>query len=321
MMNAPAYAPGIEDYKRICAEIDPPDFYRHSYFNQRSFYLDLFRAFPIPRPRSVHVRDDALVLADHQIPLRIFRRHDAGDALTPCIIYAHGGGFINGNLEASDSIAADLADRLRLTVITLHYRLAPEYRHPAALEDCYSTLEWIAERGDALYRIDPRRILFAGESCGGNFAAAVALLSRDRNGPKLFGQVPINPIFDLHRWAFWEATEYPQDAQVEMNHYTHHYLNGQRDYMKCYASPLLADSLEDLPPAFLWAAECDPLADEARAFAARLAAARVPCELHIEKGVVHGCLRARRHYGFAARGFENLVSGIARLLALSFALV
>ena len=311
-----SYAPGVEDYKRACQlacqNVDSSQFYKYKFEQQREWYLNLFRAFPIPRPPGIVVRDDVIAMASHEIPLRIFRAKDASGP-EPCIVYAHGGGFVNGDLEASDSIAADLASRLNLTVVTLHYRLAPEFRHPAALEDCYDTVVAVVERA-ASYGIDPRRVIFAGESCGGSFAAGVSLLARDKGGPRLLGQVPINPVFNLHRWARKEMVDCSEDFQIEMHHYTSNYLGDRFDILPEYASPLLATDFSELPPAFIWAAESDPLSEEARDYAARLQAAGVPARVHIHKGVVHGCLRARVHYLFAAELFETLCDGIEALL-------
>ncbi|MCG8425691.1 MAG: alpha/beta hydrolase [Proteobacteria bacterium] len=307
------YAPGVEDYIRVCKAIEPKDTYHYSIEQQRKNYIDFFRAFPIRKPESILVEEGCIFLDDgHRIPLRFYRRHDV-DGTPPCIIYAHGGGYLSGDLEAADSIAADLADRLKVTVATFHYRIAPEHRHPAALEDTYATVQAIAERAD-FYRIDRNRLLLAGESCGGAFAAGIPLLIRDRGGHQLFGQVPINPILNIHRWALWQATEYPKDAQTEMNHYTSTYLGDNTEELVQYASPLLADDYSGMPRAFIWAAEIDPLADEARLYTERLKDAGVPCSLYIHEGVVHGSMRARQHYTFARKGFDVLVSGIKKLL-------
>jgi acetyl esterase len=312
-----SYAPGVEDYRRACkvACHGLSAFERSrtgDLAQQREWYLGLFRAFPIPRPKGIVVRDDAVVLSTHEIPLRVYRNHDAGER-EPCILYAHGGGFVSGSLEAADSIAADLAARLRLTVITFHYRLAPEHPHPAATEDCYHAVLHLVGHA-ASFGIDPARVIFAGESCGGSFAAGVSLWSRDHGGPQLFAQVPINPVFDVHRWARREVTDCPEEFQGEMHHYTSNYLSGRYDLLPQYASPLHATDFSGLPPAFIWAAGADPLRLEARDYADKLRAAGVPVRLHIHEGVVHGCHRARGHYLFAAQAFDVLCEGIEELL-------
>jgi acetyl esterase len=311
-----SYAPGVEDYRRACRVacygLTSAERIKHPQAQQREWFLNLFRAFPIPLPKEIVVRDDVITTPTHEIPLRIYRTRDAGDRES-CILYAHGGGFLSGSLEAADSIAADLAVRLKLTVITFHYRLAPEFPHPAATEDCYQAVLSVVERA-ASFGIDPARVIFAGESCGGSFAAGVSMWSRDHGGPQLFAQVSINPVFDVHRWARREVTDCSEDFQAEMHHYTSNYLLGRYDLLPQYASPLLADDFSRLPPSFIWAAETDPLSVEARAYGDKLRAAGVPVRVHIHPGVVHGCQRARGHYLFAAQAFDALCEGIEELL-------
>jgi acetyl esterase len=301
----------LEKYKKICEEIDPSEG-KSSIYEQRESYLNLFRAFPVTRPQRIVAFDDSVATTSHIIPMRIFRTKEAGDC-EPCIIYAHGGGFIAGDLEASDSIAADLADRLNVTVITFHYRLSPEFHYPEPLEDCYSVLLSVMERASQ-YGVNPKRVIFAGESCGGNFAVAISLLTRARSGPRLFALVSINPVFNVHRWARREVDNCPESFSIEMYHYTANYLGDNMDLLPEYASPLLAQDLSGLPPTFIWAAEIDPLCEEAKMFSEKLKSFEVLCQLHIHEGVVHGCLRARHHYTFAAQAFHSLCDGIQNLL-------
>ncbi len=306
-----SFAADLAEYKKICSEIDPPSEYARV-DRQRVNYLRLFQAFPVPRPAEVETQARELELPGRLLRLHVHRRRDAPSA-EPCLLYAHGGGFISGDLEASDSIAADLAAALRITVVNFTYRLSPEHPFPAALEDCFEILSEVAAHPDR-YGARADRLLFGGESCGGNFAAALPLYSRDRSGPSLFAQVPINPVFDVHRWARRQVSDCAPDFCDEMAIYPGHYLHGGDGGLAAYASPLLADDLSGLGPFFIWAAEVDPLSREAEAFTARLHAAGVPCRLHVQRGVVHGCLRARARYDFAADGFRTLCDGIRALL-------
>jgi acetyl esterase len=306
-----SFAADLAEYKGICNEVDPVS-EQADIELQRGNYLRLFRAFPVPLAADVEMRVHQLKLPDRTLWLHVHRRRDA-PAAESCLLYAHGGGFIAGGLEASDSMAADLAAALRITVVTFTYRLAPEYPFPAALDDCFEVLSDIAAHPDR-YGVLADRLLFGGESCGGNFAAALPLYSRDRGGPSLFAQVPINPVFDVHRWARRQVSDCDPDFCDEMAGYTTNYLRDGDAGLASYASPLLADDLSGLGPFFIWAAEVDPLCREAEAFAARLHAAGVPCHLHVERGVVHGSLRARARYDFAAQGFRHLRDGIRALL-------
>ncbi|HEU4733004.1 MAG TPA: alpha/beta hydrolase [Kofleriaceae bacterium] len=307
-----SFASDLAEYKRICNEVDPAC--DQIYVDrQRVNYLRLFEAFPVPRPAEVETAVHALELPGRTLHLHVHRRRDAVAAEEPCLLYAHGGGFIAGGLEASESIAMDLAAALRITVVNFSYRLAPEHPFPAALEDCHAILCEVAAH-PARYGARADRLLFGGESCGGNFAAALPLYARDRGGPRLFAQVPINPVFDVHRWAYREVTDCDPAFCDEMVNYTGKYLHAGDGGLAPYASPLRAGDLSGLGPFFIWAAEIDPLAKESEAFAARLDAAGVACHLHIERGVVHGSLRARARYEFAAAGFRRLCGGIRALL-------
>lgn len=305
------FASELAEYKKICSEIDPVS-EQADIELQRKNYLRLFDAFPVPRPDDVTTRVHELPLPGRTLRLHLHRRDDA-PAAEPCLLYAHGGGFIAGGLAASDSMAADIAARLRITVVNFTYRLAPEHPFPAALDDCFEVLTEIATHPDR-YGVLSDRLLFGGESCGGNFAAALPLYSRGKGGPVLFAQVPINPVFDVHRWAHRRVTDCDPGFSDEMAGYTANYLRDGDAGLASYASPLLADDLSGLGPFFIWAAEIDPLCREAEAFTARLHAAGVPCRLHVEPGVVHGSQRARARYDFAAEGFRHLCDGIGALL-------
>lgn len=308
--------PGVDDYVRACRAscggLSSSERTKYPLHKQREWYLALFRAFPIPRPPGIVTRDEFIAMPDYEIPLRIYRDRDAG-AREACIIYAHGGGFVSGTFEAADSIAADLAARLGVTVVTFQYRRAPEHRHPAAIEDCYQTVLHVI-RHAVSFGVDPSRVIFSGESCGGSFAAGVAMWARDHDGPPLLGHVPVNPVFDLHRWARREVHDCSVDYQEEMHHYTSSYLGGRYDVLPSYASPLLASDFSRLPPAFVWAAGEDPLRLEALAYGDKLRAAGVPVKVHIHDGVVHGCQRGRNHYKFAAEAFEVLCKGFEWIL-------
>jgi acetyl esterase len=306
-----SFASDLAEYKAICNTVDPAS-EQADIGRQRVNYLRLFQAFPVPRPPEIDTQAVQLEMPGRRLELHVHRRRDA-PAAEPCLLYAHGGGFIAGGLEATDSIAADLAAALHITVVNFTYRLAPEHPFPAALEDCFAVLSELAAHPER-YGARADRLLFGGESCGGNFAAALPLYSRDRGGPALFAQVPINPVFDVHRWSERRVVDCDPMFCDEMANYTGNYLRGGDAGLAPYASPLIAADLSGLGPFFIWAAELDPLRHEAEAFTVRLHDAGVPCRLHVERGVVHGCLRARARYPFAAEGFRRLCEGVRALL-------
>jgi acetyl esterase len=140
------------------------------------------QALAAPMPAGIKSHDRVLPTPGYAVPVRIYRPADAVGAL-PCVIYIHGGGFMMGDLDSSDTNAWGLCEGTGAIVVSVDYRLTPEHPFPAAFDDCYGVLSWLAERGGEI-GIDPRRIAVAGDSAGGNLSAAVCLAARDRGGPR-----------------------------------------------------------------------------------------------------------------------------------------
>jgi acetyl esterase len=174
-------------------------------------------------------------------------------------------------------------------VASVDYRLAPEHKFPAAVEDSYGATKWVADNAADLGG-DPRRIAVGGDSAGGNLAAAVSLMARDRGGPDIAFQLLIYPItnqkFDTD--SYKENGEGYMLTKEDMEWFRNHYLRDQHDEENPYASPLLANSLSSLPPAFVITAEFDPLRDEGEAYAARLKEFDVPVRVNRYSGTIHG---------------------------------
>jgi len=222
-----------------------------------------------------------------KIPLRIYT--PAGDGLKPAIVFFHGGGFVVCDLDSHDAICRELAKGADCVVVSVDYRLAPEAKFPAAPEDCYAATQWVAREASSL-GIDAARIAVAGDSAGGNLATVVALMSRDREGPSLVHQLLIYPVTDNR----FDTTSYKDNGsgyfltENMMRWFWHHYLEEESDGENPLASPLRAPDLSGLPPATVLTAEYDPLRDEGRAYAARLADAGVPTTHTDYPGVFHG---------------------------------
>jgi acetyl esterase len=212
----------------------------------------------------------------------------AGRALAG-IVYFHGGGFVIGGLDSHDGTCRALANASGCAVVSVDYRLAPEHRFPAAPEDCYAALRFVAERGEEL-GIDPRRLAVAGDSAGGNLAAVTALLARERRGPDLRFQLLVYPVADH---AF-DTASYRDNAEgyflttAMMRWFWGHYLERPEQGDDPLASPLRAKDLAGLPPALVITAEYDPLRDEGEAYAERLRKAGVAAELLRYDGQIHG---------------------------------
>ena len=213
---------------------------------------------------------------------------DARTGALPLVVWLHGGGWVTGDLDSHDATCRALANTSGCKIIALDYRLAPEHKFPAGLNDCYAALQWFAARGEAI-GIDPRRIAVAGDSAGGNLAAAVALMARDRGGPALAFQLLVYPVTH-HAFDTPSYREYGNGYLLTaegMRWNWNHYLPDAAAGLHPLASPLLAPDLRGLPPALVVVAECDPLRDESEAYAKRLADAGVPVECRRHDGMLH----------------------------------
>lgn len=221
------------------------------------------------------------------IPICVYT--PAGDGPLPLLVFFHGGGFVQGALEEFHPFCTMLADGACCIVVSVGYRLAPEHKHPAAVDDAVGALRWIAANAGDLHG-DAARLAVAGDSAGGNLAAVSALVARDDGFPSLTQQVLICPWVDVssfdtpsYRWfgdGLWLST-------ASMAWYRDHYLQ-HRDSAKTYrASPLLAEDLSRLPPALVITAEFDVLRDEGEAYAQRLRAAGVAVRCTRYDGMLH----------------------------------
>ena len=210
------------------------------------------------------------------LPLRLY--HPCGQEPMPLLLYLHGAGWVAGSLDTHDNICRCLAKRAHCLVLSVGYRLAPEHRFPAALEDARAALLWAVAEARHL-KIDVSRLAVAGDSAGGNLAAALCLMCRDQGGPAIAFQLLINPALDM--------TAYDAPGFEEMRWFREQYLRDERDRGNVYASPLLAGDLRGLPPAFILVGERDNLRAEGERYAARLREAGSTVCLYCQEGVGH----------------------------------
>lgn len=221
------------------------------------------------------------------LPVRIYR--PSAERPLPAVMYFHGGGWELGNIATHDTLCRRLAQGSGCAVVSVDYRLAPEHRFPAALEDCCAATRYIAEHA-AEIGADPSRIAVCGDSAGGNLAACVALKVRDEKGPKLHSQWLIYPVIE----ANFESGSYKAFAtdhgltRAEMEWFWDQYVPNAEDRTNPYVAPILAKSLVGLPAAHVLTAEYDVLRDEGEAYAAKLKAAGVPVTLQRYDGMLHG---------------------------------
>lgn len=229
-----------------------------------------------------------------EIPVRVYWPADCAESDSPkaAFVFFHGGGWVLGNLDAYDHVCHALANAGDCVVVSVDYRLAPEYRFPAAAEDCYAATAWTAQHADEL-GIDPKRIAVGGDSAGGNLAAVACLMDRDRGTSHVAYQVLIYPITDAH----FETPSYIENGEgyflttERMAWFWELYLNNSPEATNPYAAPLQAESLAGLPPAYVMTAEFDPLLSEGDAYADRLEAAGVAVERELYDGQIHGFVR------------------------------
>jgi acetyl esterase len=230
------------------------------------------------------------------IPVRGYRPKGAGkDEVLPALVYFHGGGWVIGDLDTHDVVCRTLCNAARCAVFSVEYRKAPEAPFPAAVDDCFAALSFVFSNSNSL-RINASQIAVGGDSAGGNLATVAALLARDAGGPALSYQLLIYPGTDQRMGH--PSIERNGDGYLltkkSMLYFRGHYLPREADWQDWRASPLLAKSLANLPPAYVMTAGYDPLVDEGKAYADRLAKEGVPTVYRNYADMVHGFITMGR---------------------------
>jgi acetyl esterase len=247
----------------------------------------------VPQP-VFRVADRQISGSAGPLPVRVYwpEPSQTQDAPPPVVVFFHGGGWVLCNLETHDAACRGLANAAECVVVAVDYRLAPEHKFPAAVEDAFAATKWVTEHAAEL-GVDPLRVVVAGDSAGGNLAAAVCLMAKELGGCRPAYQVLIYPVTN---YAF-ETASYRDNAEgymltrSAMIWFWDQYLARPEDGSHPYASPLRAADLSGLPPALVLTAEYDPLRDEGEAYAARLQAAGVAVQTRRYDGMIHGFLR------------------------------
>ncbi|MEX0172223.1 alpha/beta hydrolase [Streptomyces sp. LMG1-1-1.1] len=247
----------------------------------RMRFAELAAAVPVD-VTGLEIRDRT-VPGDPDVAVRIYRPAEARGA----VVWLHGGGFVMGGVDTEHPWAARIATASGAVVVSVDYRLSPEHRFPAALDDTYAVLTWVAGHADEL-GVDPARVAVGGHSAGGCLAAAVALRARDLQGPAIRFQLLNQPGLDDRQetWSQRNFTDTPWFYRDKAAAAWRHYLGTQA--ATPYAAPARAADLSGLPPAYIATAELCPNRDEDIAYALRLMRAGVPVELHQWPGTFHG---------------------------------
>jgi acetyl esterase len=270
---------------------------------------------PMPEYAGVRVEDRVIFAGEREIAVRVYRPA-AVDASLPVIVFFHGGGFVVCTLETHDPYCRALATEAEVMVVSVDYRLAPEHKFPAGLEDCLAATEWVLVHAGEL-RADGSRVFVAGDSAGGTMAAVVALLLRDKGVTGLVGQILIYPVtahYDPPTASYLEMAEGYGLTRKGMMWFWDHYLKDKSEAADFRAAPLLAASLRGLPRAFVVTAEYDVLRDEGQAYAKRLEEAGVDVTRVFAEGMNHGFACSVSEFPFLPQA-RDLLRRVAKWIA------
>jgi acetyl esterase len=271
----------------------------------RDYHEKRATAFPMPAPDGVETRDRLMHAPGRMIPYRLYRPKEREERL-PLVLYLHGGGFIAGSIATHDLYGYGIAESAGVAVVSIAYRLAPENPYPAAIEDCHFALQWCIDQAELL-GIDPERIAVAGDSAGGALTASLALLLRERGGPRIRLQCLICAALDSHVPVPAEGeNKDPFSPHTRLQYFWDSYLQGRRDLDDPIAVPMRAKDLAGLPPAFVLTPEYHLLREEGVRYGERLRAAGVPTEIRVVPGTMHTFLRARFVSALAEAEFQHL---------------
>ena len=302
---------GIRRFMMACDQTYPPDAIALPVERQRQLYNAMCARFSQPYPPGLSVTDGVVPGPGGGIAVRIYRPDIAEDP--PLLIYLHGGGFVVGDLDSHASICAEIADQAQLGVIAVDYRLAPEHRFPAAFDDCCAVVCGLHQLAMD-HRLDASRLVIAGDSAGGNLTAATCMYARDCDGPSIRGQVLIYPGIggDTTKGSYIQHAQAPGLPAEDVHYYHEAYLGppDSPNHANKYAVPLLETDYAGLPPAFIVAAEWDPLRDDAFDYAERLEVTGVAAYVRHEPLLVHAFLRARHMSIPAGESFAAITTAV-----------
>jgi acetyl esterase len=271
------------------------------------------------RPAPLAEVRDAVI--EGSVPVRIYRPdRPAGAAPPAAVAYAHGGGWVLGGLETHDEVCRYLSRELPAVLVAADYRLAPEHPYPAAIDDYWTVVRWLAGHAAGL-GADPGTLVVMGDSAGGNLAAAATLRARDAGGPAIAAQALAYPVTDATRQSAADpGGSYAQCGEdygltaARMDWFITSYLPGPASRTAPDASPLLAPDLSGLPPAVVGTAEFDPLRDEGARYAARLRDAGVPVTFLPGAGLAHGFMHQAPQARAADQARQDFTAALRAVL-------
>jgi acetyl esterase len=308
----PEYPSEVEAVRLERLASGAPPLYEMSVEEARAADLAAIRAETAPPTPVAHLESVEFEGPAGRLPARLYApaRHRP-----PVLVYFFGGGWVLGQIDTADAIARSLTSAADIAVFVPGYRLAPEHKFPAAVEDAEAAVRWVA-RNAAHLGVDGARMAVGGDSAGGNLAAAATHLLRDAGGPRLAFQLLVYP--NTRYLADTQSARAVDDPVFfnprSVRWYWEHYLPSPKHGRDPRASPLLAERFAELPPALVITAEHDPLRDEGEQYAEKLAAAGVPVRLSRYEGMVHGFFAMTRQLTPARAAHAEAASALRAAL-------
>jgi len=282
----------------------------------RAAYDAMCRHYTLPRDGKIEIDDHRIEHAQNAVDVRLYlpKNQELPQAGWPCVLYFHGGGWVVGGLDSHEFLLSYICQDLNIAVLSVDYRLAPEHKFPAAYDDCHFTYTWLREHAQD-WQIDPENIIIAGDSAGGNLAAAVAV-AMQHTGQQAKGLALIYPLlttkfdlpaYDIHAYA-------PLLSREDGEYYLREYAPDLSTWNDIRLAPLLAQDFSDLPESFIAVAEYDPLSDDGKYFAEKLTQAGVENRFHVAKGILHGGLRLMRDCPEVQLMYQEMIQAIQKMI-------
>lgn len=290
-MTMPLLTPQMSDVLDAIRRANRPPFYTLTPQDARLAYEAASEVLELPRVKLPRIEDIEMRRGDGS-SLRA-RLYADSDAVLPTLLYLHGGGFTIGNLETHDSLCRQLAARSGCGVVAIDYRLAPEHRFPAAVDDAWAALRWLSEHAGGM-GLDGSRLAVAGDSAGGTLTAVCAIHARDI-GVRLALQVLITPgtaaLQESNSHRTYSSGYLLEAAGIEWFFDQYIDKHHRKDWR---FAPLQAEDVDGVAPALVVLAECDPLVDEGIAYADKLRAVGIAVQLELYRGVTHDFIKMGR---------------------------
>lgn len=284
--------------------------------------LDMLRKLPIPTiEKSYNILTTVITIdgPESKLLVKIYEPNNRKNTKLPAVFWIHGGGYVMGHPDGDDALCECFVTDINCVVVSIDYRLAPEHKYPAAIEDCYAGLKWTVNNAEKL-KIDSSRIAIAGASAGGGLTAALALMVRDRGEIEVAFQAPLYPMLDDRNVTFssHEINEenLPKAWNREANEIAWKMYLGDNasDEVSYYAAPARAKDLTGLPPTYIFIGQLDPFRDETLQYVTRLAEAGVPVEFHLYPGCFHGFDSIFNDANISKRARSGFINALSKAL-------